>query len=202
MATSLSTLLKDPTFDAQSQDSLRRLTQATGFQVPDREDIHAALAHGAGPVRLLLAAPKLNEAQRRDLASEGLLEWSKKVLDNRDSLNMAQALVSAGADVNVSTPSGRTPVAMFAEQLGRIEAEEAALKKANSAALETGGVKTLRAAWGLLEANGATLTKAKELRESAYGLRQSTLHVAQWRNGRAATVAAPAPVVARPLWRP
>lgn len=202
MATSLSTLLKDPTFDAQSQDSLRRLTQATGFQVPDREDIHAALAHGAGPVRLILAASKLNEAQRRDLASEGLLEWSRQVLDHRDTINIAQALVSAGADVNISTPSGRTPVALFAEQLGRIEAEEAALKKTNPSALETGGVKTLRAAWGLLEANGATLTKATELRTSAYDLRQSTLHLAQWRNGRAAPVAAPAPVVSRPSWRP
>lgn len=200
MATSLSVLLNDPSFDGQSPDSVRRLTQAVGFQVPDREDMEASLSHGAGAVRLLLSSPKLSEERRQDLASDGLLAWAKKVLDCRDSINIAQALVAAGGNVNALSPSGRTPLTLFAEQLGRVEAEEAALKKVSPGAFESGGAKVLRAAWGLLEAQGAHLEKARALREGACALREGGLKVSQWRSQRVPSSAASP--VAKTTWRP
>lgn len=200
MATNLSALLRTPSLDAQDPEFLRRLTQAVGFQVPDRDDLKAALPHGAGAVRVLLAAPKLNDALRRDLASEGLLEWSKNVLTYRDGLNVAQALVSAGADVNVAE-AGRTPICAFAEQLGRVEAQEDALRKTKPATLETGGTKALRAAWALLEANGANTRVAQGLRQSAYQSHspQPALSVEDWRKNRTAPSPSESPSLSRAL---
>ncbi len=193
MATPLSALLNDPGFDSQTPDGLRTMTQATGIQAPDREDVHAALQHGPQAIRLLLASPKLPAHMRQHLASEGLLDWSKNVLNFRQSVDIAQAFVAAGADVNVATPSGRTPVTAFAEQLGRMDAEENSPKTPGARPVETGAARVLRSAWALLEAQGARMEKAKDLRESARLLRQNTMQVSSWRSGR--SVAAPAPTL-------
>lgn len=182
MATAIQDTIKALT-SCCTDDDLRALNRACAWNVPDLDDLHAALKFGQPSVlgKVLLES-KLTAASRPALASQGLLSLCEDPLSYARPDRLAEVLISAGADPTVKTPQGICVLGRFAQQLGRIEAEEDhnALQTTQHVSSSGGGAK-LRRLWDAVVAAGSESIHAHELRMSSYHAKTEVLSSLQRR---------------------
>lgn len=151
-----------------SDDQLRALHRACAWNVPDIQDMHAALKFGQPTVlKQVLHHSKLSAAERPALAYETLIAMCASPLDYARPDRMAEVLVASGANEVMASHTKTSPLQHFAQQLGRIEAEEDHNALINHAH-NTGAGAKLRRLWDVLVSSGAQTTAAHDIRMSAY----------------------------------
>lgn len=152
-----------------SDNELRALHRACAWNVPDFDDVQAALALGQPSVLgVLLSQSKLPAAARPELATRTLLWVSKSPLDYARPDKMAEVLLSSGAEVNGRNLEGRTALENFSRQLGQIEAEEDHAALSAPGAKSSGGGAKLRRLWDTIATAGGDVSVAHASRMSAY----------------------------------
>jgi hypothetical protein len=152
-----------------TDDDLRALNRACAWNVPDLDDLQAALKFGQPSVLgKVLSQSKLSAAERPALASQALLSLCSDPLSCPRPDRMAEVLLGAGADANAKTPQGICVLGQFAQQLGRIEAEEDHNALQPHHATTSGAGAKLRRLWDVVVAAGSPPAAAHDLRMSSY----------------------------------
>lgn len=150
-----------------SDDQLRALHRACAWNVPDMEDMKAALKLGQPSVlKQVLHHSKLSAADRPALAYSTLMAMCVSPLDYPRPDRMAEVLMASGASEGMGSNKA-SPLEHFAKQLGRIEAEEDHNALINHAP-HTGAGAKLRRLWDVVASSGAQTSLAHEIRMSAY----------------------------------
>lgn len=154
---------------SSSLTQLQQQIQTTAkHHAPSRDAILRAVELGdAGVVRAMLGSEKLDNAERKQLATEGLMAWNSNPLASRQPELLFAVLVEQGGDLAAKTGRAPSVAESVGERLGRIEGNERRMKVAGKLKFNTAPCKILTQCWATMAASGANLAQASVVREKA-----------------------------------